>query len=328
MPPRVEPHPSRSPQIEQYLTDRGFTWEYRIGIPLKEFDEEKSLRNQARVGKPIDKGTVERYIIDLTNGDVFPALIAAEASKSRPLLIADGNHRFQAHKAAGRESVDAYVVIKASPAAITTLTFEANTKHGLPTSEEDRLHQALYLMDAGLSAEDAARRLGLRPATLRAASNLAAVDRRADECRLNRNAWDRLPNSVKLRLGQISTDEGFGAMGKLVLDAGLRTEDVAKCVNDMAPLRSSAKQVEYVKAARLTYAEHLQTGGKPGERATIGRQARSGRHRYGMLLGNLAAMPEPNEIIGRMTDDEKPEWLRRTDAAIQRLEKIREALKK
>jgi ParB-like chromosome segregation protein Spo0J len=309
------------------LTDRGFTWEFRTGIPLEEFDEERSLHNQARVGKPLDRGTVDRYVAALGNGDVFPAILTAETSQTAPLLIADGNHRFQAHKTAGAKELDAYVILGAQPSAITMLTFEANTRHGLPTNETDRLHQALYLLDNNVSAEEAARRLGLKVHTLRAAANLANVDRRADEAGLLRTRWDKLPAAVKNRLGQISTDEGFAAMAKLTLDAGLRTEDVSAAVGQLNALRSSAKQVQYVTALRNTYAEDLQTGGVKQDTKTIGRQTRSPKTAYGMTLGQLAVLPAPSSITQFMTDADRPEWLRRTEEAIARLTEIRDALK-
>ncbi len=326
MPPS-EPHPSRSVQTEKLLTDRGFSWEYRIDVPLNQFDVEKSLRNQARIGQPLNKHTVERYVVALGNGDEFPAIVAAEPSvKKAGLLVVDGNHRYEAHQQMKRATIDAYIIKGASPAAITTLTFEANTHHGLPTDEKDRIHQALYLIDNGLSAEDAARRLGIKPSKLRQEASLAAADRRAVDAGLNRPKWDRLPASVRLRMNQLSTDEGFAALGKLVLDANLKTEDVAKAVSDMAQLRSSRKQVDYVQTLRLTFAQDLQTGGRP--KGPIGRQPRSGRLVYGMALGQLKSLPSATDIVTMMTDDDKPEWLARTDAAIKTLTEIREALKK
>lgn len=317
---------NRDAKIEKYLNDRGFTWVLHEGLPLDEFDQDKSLKNQARVGKPLDEATVRRYVDALENGDVFPPIIAAETSTNAPLVVADGNHRFEAHKRHVSKGIDTYIVQGATPQAVTILTFEANTKHGLPTNENDRIHQALWMMDTGVTAEEAARRLGLPVGKLRNAANLAAVDRRAEENHINRAAWDRLPDGTKKRLGQASTDEGFAALAKLTIDAGLNTSDVSPQVGQMNALRSSKKQVEFVDAARLTFAHQLQVGGST-EGPGFGRQVNSGRKLFGMALGQLAALPSADSITERMGDDEKPEFLRRTEEAIGVLERIRDALK-
>ncbi len=322
---------SASPQIEAMLNERGFTWELRLGVDLGEIDREKSLHNQARVGKPLDQGTVARYVAALANGDEFPAIIAAETSSTGLLLNVDGNHRWEAHREAGRATIDAYVIIGASPQAITMLTFECNTKHGLPTNENERIHQALYLVDSGVTAEDAARRLGLKSSTVRTAANLAAVNTRAVESGIQRVRWDKLPASVRHRLGQISTDEGFASMAKLTLDAGLATEDIARAVNDMNTLKSSSKQEEYVQTLRGTYADRLQTGGVRhlnGGAAPVGRQRRTPPTHLGMALGQLGTLPPPTSIVERMTAEDRREWIKRVDAGVARLVAIREALSK
>ena len=318
--------PARSPQIEQLLSSREFTWDYREGITIDAFDEERSLHNQARVSKPLDENTVGRYVTALTNGDIFPAIVCAEQG-TQPLLIVDGNHRFAAHKRRETKRVDAYVIKGATAQQVTLLTFEMNTKHGLPSSETDRTHQALYLMDSGITAEDAARRLGLKAASLRAAQNMAAVDRRAEDAGINRRRWDSLASAAKLRLGQISTDEGFGALAMLTIDAGLATADISAAVNEMAKLRSSRKQVDYVTGLRSVYGERLRSGGArdtPG----VGRQTRTPRMILGMALGQMAALPEPDAIAERMTEDDKLDYLKRIDSAMTRLTAIRDRLKK
>lgn len=313
----------RRPDIEKWLTDRGFSWEYRARMPLEEFDWEKSLRNQARLGNPLEDDVVERYKAALSNGDLFPGILAAEPKKGG-LLIADGNHRYAAHLAAKR-AIDAYVIMNATPQAITMLTFEANTKHGLPTSESERIHHALWLVDNGMTADDAAKRLGLKVHLLRSAANLNEAGRRADDAGIVRTDWDRLSTAAMLRLHQISTDEGFTEMAKLAISAKLSAADINAGVSEMAQLRSSRKQVEYVKALRDVYAERLQTGAVNSTKPH-GRQARTPRQSLAMVLGQVSTLPSAATITERFTDDDKTEFASRVDEALERLTQIRKAL--
>lgn len=320
--------PSRNPQTEQHLTDRGFTWGF-MAVKLGEVDEDRSLHNQARIGKPVESGTVDRYVTAMSQGSVFPAIILAETpGTSRRYQVVDGNHRFQAAKQRDEDYIDAYVITGAAPAAITLLTFEANTRHGLPSSTEDQIHQGLWMMDNGISAEEAARRLGgVKAATLRTAAKEAENDQRAEQYGINRARWDRLPRAIRGRLGQLTSDDAFGPMAQLTIDAGLGAADVTKAVTELNKLRTHASQQEYIKALRLGCAASLQAGGTNlGGTPGPGQRNRSGRTALAMSLGQIANLPPTEVMVERMTDDEKPEWRERVRAAIERLQAVQMAL--
>lgn len=320
--------PSRSDQLEKWLSDQGFTWNLVLGVPLADFDEEKSLHNQARVGHPINTATVTRYVTAMGNGDVFPAIIAADTGRQRDLyMIVDGNHRFQAAKEAGAKTIDAYIITGADPAGITMLTFRANTKHGLPTSTEDRIHQGLYMIDSGISAADAAMQLGIKVTQLRAAAALAAVDRRAVEAGISPQSWDRLSSGARTRLGQIPMDDVFAEMAKLAVDARLKTEDVNDAVGTINRLRTTAKQKAYVQELRGVHASALQTGGRlnqPGR----GRQPTSGRTMLALALGQIDGLPGAESIAERMTEADRQAYLVKVEKSLRKLESIRDELKK
>lgn len=328
MPPRsrTTDHPGRNPQLEQLLTDRSFEWEFRPAVKLAEFDDTRSLQNQARIGKPVDEDTVNRYVGALQNGAVFPAIVAA-VQKNRRLLRVDGNHRFIAHKTHGATEIPTYVITEGSPAGITLLTFELNTTHGLPTSEKERILQAMHLMDGGVTAEDAAKRLGIKVHSLRQAANIAAVDLRAEESGVDETKWAKLPASVKTRLGQITTDEGFAVMAQLTLDADLKTDQVSRAVQDMNTLRSSAKQVDYGQQLRKSFSHDVQAGGKRDGRMKSSQQ-RSARNAFAMTLRQISVLPEGSAIVSRMDEATKHTFLQQTEEALTRLVRIRDLLKK
>src|SRR3954468_6514935 len=185
--PRRPAAAGRRPDIEKGLTDKGFTWEYRTRVNTSDFDIEKSLRNQARLGETIDPDTVARYEAALTNGDLFPAVVASKDNRGK-LVTVDGNHRLQAH-INRKQPIDTYV-ISGNPQAIVMETFEANTRHGLPTSADERLHHALWLIDNGMTVPEAAQKLGLAKAQVQRAAGAAEGTRRADELGIVRTDWE------------------------------------------------------------------------------------------------------------------------------------------
>ena len=262
--------------------------------------------------------------------------MAQPASKlsrpTTPLFVADGNHRFQAHKRNGDKTIDAYVVVGASYAAITTLTFLANAKHGLPTSEADRMEQAKHLVNSGVPVDKAARMLSLSANKLRHVVNLAELDMRAKEVGVNVQEWTRLPGSIRTALGRITTDDGFESMTKLTIDAGLRAEAVGEAVDHLKGLRTSDKQKEFVAALRKTFSRDLQVAGTRVNSANgaevvprVG-QGKNPRTILAMRLGGVSGLPAIETVVAAIHREERHEWIERINDAMSKLTAIKAAL--
>jgi hypothetical protein len=307
--------PGQRPDIEHRLTELGFTWEYHPGLPLDEFNSEKSLRNQARLGNPLKPDVVDRYRAALANGAKFPAVVAA-TQPSGGHLIVDGNHRYAA--CSQRKGIDTYLIIDGDPQGITMLTFESNTTHGLATSEEERLHQALWMVDNGMSMEEAARRVGLRSSTVRSANTMHQAAMRADAAGIDRREWDRLSVAHRQRLSAISTDEGFAGLTKMAIAAKLSTAEVNEHVKTMGELRSSNKQHEYTEALRDMYATRLQRGGSP---APKGQRGINPKAMLAMGLGQIMNLPMA-AVAERLTDTEREDIRKKVRAARERLQEL------
>ncbi len=84
--------PGGDVKIEDYLEGKGVTWVFKPGVSPEEFDQDKSLHNQARF-VPVDDERVQTYTEAMRRGDRFPPVIAHGAKR---LVIADGNHRLLA----------------------------------------------------------------------------------------------------------------------------------------------------------------------------------------------------------------------------------------
>ena len=229
-------------RIEEYLDAKGVTWEFIRNVGVDQFDLDKSLHNQARF-TAIDEKRVEAYAEAMKRGDNFPPVIAH--GKMGKLIAADGNHRTQAAVRANKP-VNVYL-ISGDPQTIVLITFDANTRHGLPTSEDERVQQALYLMDNGASVRAAAAALAIPEKLVNAASIRRNTDLRFLQNGIDPLVTDKITEPVKRRLAQISTDEGFVAAVDLAHRSGMTSTEAFTFVTEINELRSSQKQVEFIQ---------------------------------------------------------------------------------
>lgn len=236
----------RDSTVEKHLDDRLVKWRYVENVPLSQVDERNSLRNQARF-EPLHEDVVARYTEAMERGDEFPALVGAQ-KKDGDYILTDGNHRYQAKKRSKAESVDIYVVT-GSPEVLQLLTFEANARHGMPPSIDERMRHAIYLIDNGASHESAAASTGLQKSQVTSAWASERADRRARSLGVTRG-WAKLTKSQRERLAGISTDAGFVEATKLVVDTRMSTLDTQRLANAMKPLRSDKAQIEAVEMMR------------------------------------------------------------------------------
>lgn len=316
------PEGNRRPDIEAFLLENHTSFTFKQAVKIEMFDIDKSLKNQARLGTPINQEAVNRYTEDIINGDEFPPILVEKGPKG--YIVLDGNHRLQAHKKAAAP-IDVYVC-EAPPAVLVLLTFLANTKHGLPSSDVDRVHHALFLIDGGLSVADAAARLSVPVNKVRVAVSKQNANRRADDAGLLRSDWERIPDGVRTRLGNINTDEGFKAAVQLVRDAGLSAPEVNKVVTHLNDTRSGARQAAMVAAVREEMVDRIaqtRVAGPPRK----GMHHSSPRTRLALAMGHINALPAPTAFdADLLPDSTRTELADKVDAAIDVLTEIRKAL--
>ncbi len=278
------------PDVETWLDDKGLTWRFVPDFPLSGIDRDKSLANQARLGDPVDPAVVEEYREAIRRGDRFPAIVLAQAAPKSVAVTIDGNHRSEAARTAGQETFGAYVV-KARPGThqVVALTMEANTRHGRPTSTEERVQQALWMVDnLRTSVDKAAAVVNVSAGTVRSRWDKVKADRRADEVGLKRIDWDGLGATVRSKLLSIFTDEGFKAAARLAVTARLTNAEVDDMISVVNESRSAAKQVAVVKGLRKSYGDRIAAVAS----GLSGRGASSPRTRLRLALTNLLSLPD------------------------------------
>lgn len=325
---QAELEPGRRPDIEHELTEQYHVdWRYVSGVKPTQFDQDKSLHNQARF-EPIDQPTVDLYTEAVKRGDHFPAVLAYRPGPRQRYVIIDGNHRLAAHIAAG-VVVDIYEIDRDThPHTIALLTFASNTHHGKPTSESERVHQAIWLIDSGASINNAAAAVSIGVAALKRAIGRAQADQRADDANLKRNEWDALTASVKTRLLNISTDEGFGAAAVLAYQAQLSMIEVAELVAQMNANKSASKQLALVKALRELHQHRIQAGGG-GVLNTAHRRTMGPKQRVNMAVAQALALPEDYaSIVKSYARPERADASKRMREAGERLTHLADLLDK
>lgn len=305
--------------VENWLDSHGAKHTFKT-IKLSEIDKVASHRNQARVSGPINDDTIILYGAAIESGDEFPPLIVMQRRDGKYVVI-DGNHRVGAYELNGIEKVEAYVVSDINETQRLLLTFEANTKHGLPTGLQERLRQAVNLVEMGATLTDAAKNLGLPLNRVSYSVQQFRTDKRLAQLGVSR--WDRLPATARRRMHSIRSDKVFSAVANLAVESKLSGPDIDALVTrvNAASRGDEAKQLEAVEAEREHRKEDIKTsgGGRIGwSRTALGLNSILSR------TVRLDVEALKNDSIG---SDQKARLRMRTIEAVKRLTEVAEVLR-
>lgn len=180
-----------SSDIERWIESFGLTFEFFEATPIDAFDEEASLRNQAR-RQPLNTERVVVYSQAMRAGSMFPAVVAHFVGPN--LVLIDGNHRWQAAKRAGATHIAVYVVdVEPHAPIIQDMVASANViLNGMGAAEDDKLRHAMRMVHAGTSMAAAARLCGVSDSTIGAHLRAEKVKRYCERFGLRRAA-EKLP---------------------------------------------------------------------------------------------------------------------------------------
>lgn len=285
----VTPFPSTSEasaSIEAWLTERRIPWEFVPDLAIASVDKAASLANQARL-EPVVEEVVERYAADMERGDRFPPIVVFRRGRVGRVVIIGGNHRVAAAGRAGRVSLPAYVVDVAGE-MVLRLTYEDNRRHGLPPSEEERVFQAVHLVDCGATVGEAAQCVGLSVGKVQRGIGTAKADRRAKD--LGIREWARLAKSVRWRLSSLRSDPVFESAARLAASTTMSTNEAYDLVQKVQAT-SDADAMAVIADAEEAMAEARNRSG-----GGLTRQA-SARTKMLDALRVIAAL-DPAEVVG------------------------------
>lgn len=352
----------RRAEIEEALTDRFHViWSYIHGVSTTQFDIPESLDNQARITNVINPDWVMSYRRRNERGDRAPAVIAFTPGRSKNALriSEDGNHRLLAALSladltalASNDTLpddtikalrkirfdtedafplDVYELDRATKAPmLTKIRYYFNSLHGLATTPEERVEQALELYQNGArSVQAAADEVQADVRKLQSRINKINFDARANETGVDPREWAALPPSTKSALKRIKTDEGFRAASHLAYIAALSQPETAALVSDLGTSASAKKHGELLRAKTEEYRDRIQQTGGGLNREGVDKKGMSVRSRVGIAMAGLAKIPDDFESVARLysVHDDREQIATDMDYQAERLHKLAAAIR-
>lgn len=312
-------------RIEDYLDSKGVQWRFHPKLKTDEFDAERSLRNQVRF-EAVDPGVVDTYAEAMKRGDIFPPVVTHQVGGKH--VNADGNHRMQAAIKA-RKPLAAYEMVDADAAIITLVAFELNTRHGKPTSEAERIHHALYLLENGATIKTAAEAVNLPERVVNKASVRQNTLARFAEQGIAPLVIEKLSETAKWRLAGISTDEGFKAAVDLAIAANLSADQIFDLVTRVNSIRSSNGQENMIKDMRADLLGSIQASGGGVMISQNGKRVMGPRARIGLAVSNILALPDDIPGMAKQwVGADREETAKKAEETAKRLTALAKELRK
>lgn len=147
-------------------------------------------------------------------------------------------------------------------------------------------------MENGVSVRSAAAALAIPERLVNAASIRRNTDQRFLENKISPLVIEKMTEPVKRRLAQISTDEGFVAAVELAHRSAMSSGEAFTFVTEVNELRSSAKQVAFIKEREADLTDRISsTGGGVLNRKPMGPKAR-----LNIAMGSILNLPEDLQV--------------------------------
>jgi hypothetical protein len=221
-------------------------------IFLDDIDVDKSQRvlNQVRFG-PVaySQEHAETLRTALEQGAELPPGIVHRDDEGKTVVLS-GNHRFPAHRSAGRQAMRFYVAtglegLPTTDPRVQDVALRANVAHGEPVAAEHRLQQAGQLVESGqYTVKGAAEAMVVPEAKLRDHVEKLKARRRLSELGV---PVDNIPISVARRLNSISSDGVLKAAARLVPKMAQKAEETNELVVALNQARSEREQLAIIR---------------------------------------------------------------------------------
>ena len=237
----------------------GIRYELHEELPLTKLDDEASRAawNQARLGDPVDQEHVEQLLSELERRAEFPPIIFYRDDGDKWVTLS-GNHRRRAFELLERETIPAYEAtgltgLRKEDPRVLLLIYEANRGHGKAVALDDRVHQAIVLIEHGYTVRAAAAALGIPENRVRDQYDAARATRRLEED-LGIDTTG-IPPSAQRRLVNIKNDKVAKEAAQIAQLMEKKTQEVNELVKAVNAERTEEAQLAVVR----DYGEALKT---------------------------------------------------------------------
>lgn len=310
----------RDVAYEAWLESQKVNPYFQPALPLDSIDVDASLANQARL-EPLDSDVVDRYAAHLEDPDATmpPILVRSIKRKAgEQLVILGGNHRYHGHRAVGRTTIAAYIV-RCDDRTATALMYGDNRRHGLPPRDDERVAQALHLVDQGYNVVDAARVVGIHRLKVDRARYAHQVAQRA--ARLGHAAQlQRIPRGVHARLVSIEDDRLFGTVIDALADHRIPGNLAPKLIGDVNAAGTIDDALAVLDA-------HLDAHGQEPKGRGVGRPSLNQRVQLITAAGTIGGLDVGKVVAGCTTQQQRDDLATRCMETARRLKAIHDAVK-
>jgi len=231
-------------KTERWLESYGITrWDLST-IPIERIDQAASHTNQARLtGTAVDDEIATNYGLAMENGDIFPPIVLFDQGPKGYLVI-DGNHRVAGKQLANETEIDAYILRDLTIPQRLLLTFDANTRHGFRTTTNERVQQAITLVNNGLTLRAAANALNVPEQRISQVLGGKNAERQLIEAGVDTS---KLSTGHFQRLGAIRSYPVRAAAAKWFAEQRVNTTDASMLIKQINDRTSDADQLDFIR---------------------------------------------------------------------------------
>lgn len=258
-------------RTENKLIAGGYAYKFVPNFDLSKIDWDAAVSNPARLGRKIDEHRITGIGLALLDGVDIPAIVVILHDDGN-YEVATGCHRGLAAKEAKVSTLDAYVVVEADPYRREILIKALNTVEGVNNSHAENLAHIADLLERHptAAAKDLAAAFGVKGPQISDYLSLLKFQARADKLDVKHAFLGLQSNTIRLRLGRLSSDTTFVEAVRLLS----QTRIVGKEADELiAKIRREPTEA----AASKLIANTLQTWEAAQKRAAIKFGKRQGR---------------------------------------------------
>lgn len=274
---QIDRDAGRDPRIEAWLNDHHVQWEWDPAIPLDRIDMRRSLNNQARPGEALLEDNVELCIKGFLDGNTLPPIVVRRTTPKAKLTVTDGNHRTTAalDPRVAYTSLPGYIYTAADETALV-MSYTCNMTHGAQLTRQQRIVQAVHLVETGMPVTRAARLMGVDEVGV---SNQRTLNRAATRAAtLKVTGFNDLPQGQRLALavGFAGDDDLFTAATALVRDAAMTATECKELIRIVKAPTTAAGRLEVIDQQREALRVKVQKN--YGGKTTASRPRRQSEH--------------------------------------------------
>lgn len=237
---------------EQWLDDKGYTWDYLQQVVLADIRIDEGVRRQIRLSDEIDQDHVGRLVHALNDGAQLPAVILAKIDGK--LELVDGIHRVTALQHKSIPTTDAYLLTNIKDRTqLEQARRIANAPVGKGFSAEEAVQQAVALVTrANWAPKEAAKAMSVAHEAVSRRLRVVVTDSRLSKIRPKANL-SALNIQSRDFLGRIQNDDILGECLDTAIERKMSTSMIEEGFADALSITTDAQAAVFRAKMKEAY---------------------------------------------------------------------------